>query len=1279
MQPDLSPKSKTLLGITELTLVANLKDDLIPALDARSYVSRAALVMKTLNTLRHSSREAEPTPLIQDAVDRIRAIHSFRLSILGTPPRQLMLSVTFDGGWEAYMRQIWRDLGPLLDLLFCHCEDYLTSHDHSYADYIGWVRRVQVNTDFFYTAGAQTVNDLRYLRKRETVRIDGEARAEAANFDALWQAQALPAITALYRLSDMFPRWLPEESGLLTRATRRLLGEEVFEAAVTFIGGTTTEKQALDWFREIKPLVRKPEPLVNPSVQDVQAGILESYDRITHGCLLLVALDDAAAARDLLAYAKGEVLGATAQAARGRGPFLNLAFTYPGLALAGLPEGDLQQLPLEFREGMAARAGVLGDWRHNHPLHWRLPRRNGSLKRPDGPEEAPVELSAVHVVLQLQGSYPTLAWGGDPLTEPAHPLALALKRLIDALEPQGAHVLSVQPMQRLTPHPDLAQGHFGYVDGISQPMLGNEARIRYSDQVPAGDLLLGFTNSLNDPPLTGPLWSHSSFLVVRKLRQDVPAFEAALAEASTRDAAAPAVGDAKAWVMGRGLDGHRLDAPAFRDNDFTYDADRAGAVCPFQSHVRRVNPRTPDSLALDSTPTATGVRDDQKKVPRILRRGMSYGPKYDGNNGDVERGLMFMAYNASIAEQFEVLQAWLAGGNSGSRDTWSGQRDPFMGVPLDDEPLDFVFTPGVGPKLRVRRDPARPWVSLEWGLYLFVPSLPAIGELERHATTAAKTEAARNNKAAPPKDKQYLEDQQNARIGGLSARGAVVIRGLQQAERALGFDAAKTQWKMALEDIGARTTGTTQAIWTAIREQHGGVLRTPYGVLVGSKEKVMELFTNTAKNLTATGYLARMNKSFGAIYLGLDDDGPAGEYQRLSPLTNAAIHDVSRDEAYQSAFRHTVEAVQEFANPPGSQEEISLEVKDLVDRVLGRLSREYFGVPDDVHVTEGGWHGRPPTEAQCPAHFHAPSRYMFQPQPSETVQKVAEAHGTLLRAAVKRFVAVARAPGAVTTPIAQAVLRSTTCGDEAARILIGALMGFLPTVDGNLRAVLYEWVNDRSLWDHQSALIVAAAAAADAAAAAAAGAAVPAPAPADTLRPPLHTVEEVLLDPLAQTMQLRPVPELTWRRVSKAHDLGDVKVQPGETVVVGIVSAVHEDLLKDKRLPDGDPTGHRDLSPVFGGVRNGSPGTPTHACPGYEMAMGVLLGTLAGLMLSARLRPTLSPVTLRLLRRTPAPVPPAPAKSAPPSPRPSPTTAAHGHSPHDRPPHGGPQHTPPAP
>ena len=54
-----------------------------------------------------------------------------------------------------------------------------------------------------------------------------------------------------------------------------------------------------------------------------------------------------------------------------------------------------------------------------------------------------------------------------------------------------------------------------------------------------------------------------------------------------------------------------------------------------------------------------------------------------------ERGMVFMAYNASIGEQFEVVQRWLSGGNSSG--SYSGQSDPFLGLAEPGRPRVFRF------------------------------------------------------------------------------------------------------------------------------------------------------------------------------------------------------------------------------------------------------------------------------------------------------------------------------------------------------------------------------------------------------------------------------------------------------------------------------------------------------------------------------------------------------------------------------------------------------------
>ncbi len=73
MQILVPSKSKTLLGVSDLTLVATIKRGLIPALDSRTYETRVRLLLRTLNALRVSSQEAEPTPLIP-SLRRIRGL-----------------------------------------------------------------------------------------------------------------------------------------------------------------------------------------------------------------------------------------------------------------------------------------------------------------------------------------------------------------------------------------------------------------------------------------------------------------------------------------------------------------------------------------------------------------------------------------------------------------------------------------------------------------------------------------------------------------------------------------------------------------------------------------------------------------------------------------------------------------------------------------------------------------------------------------------------------------------------------------------------------------------------------------------------------------------------------------------------------------------------------------------------------------------------------------------------------------------------------------------------
>jgi deferrochelatase/peroxidase EfeB len=77
--------------------------------------------------------------------------------------------------------------------------------------------------------------------------------------------------------------------------------------------------------------------------------------------------------------------------------------------------------------------------------------------------------------------------------------------------------------------------------------------------------------------------------------------------------------------------------------DPRYDEDPKGERIPLDAHIRLANPRTPGT-----------------EGQRILRRSFNYQRGLDAA-GQLDQGLIFMAYNKSIQAQFEVVQRRLAG------------------------------------------------------------------------------------------------------------------------------------------------------------------------------------------------------------------------------------------------------------------------------------------------------------------------------------------------------------------------------------------------------------------------------------------------------------------------------------------------------------------------------------------------------------------------------------------------------------------------------------------
>jgi Dyp-type peroxidase family len=436
---------------------------------------------------------------------------------------------------------------------------------------------------------------------------------------------------------------------------------------------------------------------------DVQGNVLRPYDN-DHAAFVFLAVDDAAHGRALLAELGEHVTTATAWP-EPPSVTTNVACTAAGLRVLGLPEPLLETFPAAFREGMARRAGHLGDTGVHAPEHW----------------DPGLVDDAAHVLVTLT------AWRGDQLDERADALRTRVER--DA----GLRVLHCQRAERFEDRCE----HFGFLDGVAQPALagidadGTPSRGTPTwlgwRALPVGEFVLGRPDAEGlVPPVPARGWGdNGSYLVVRKLHQDVAAFRALVNENGREYAGGPALLAAK--LVGRWPDGTPLSlSPGAPDpsisgdpariNDFKFGDDLDGLRCPVGAHIRRANPRD-----------GAGVGGRMTTRHRLMRRGVPYGPRLapDVPDDGVDRGLMFVCFVADIERQFEfVLRRWVVDGD-------------VLGVGHDPDPL--IGTPRAGSKLKVPGAPPyflaldKPLVTTRGGAYLFQPGLRALDRLVRRA------------------------------------------------------------------------------------------------------------------------------------------------------------------------------------------------------------------------------------------------------------------------------------------------------------------------------------------------------------------------------------------------------------------------------------------------------------------------------------------------------------------------------------------------------------------
>ena len=488
---------------------------------------------------------------------------------------------------------------------------------------------------------------------------------------------------------------------------------------------------------------------IEVDLEDVQANVLHGIGahHAWHVGLRFGPSEEAQALlRELLPEIKAapSISSGTTRLREADGPTyaITVGFTYSGLTKLGIGEADRAAFALAhgpFVKGPDKRdiATAVGDIGTSGPAYWEL---GGSY-----PVDMVVSLYADEVTVIEQQS----------------------KRLLERF---AAHQVSV--VNRPWPADSLRAidntrrhiVHFGYIDGFSQPRLAIQSeRSPEPDMQPRagiGEFLLGenypnvFGGKDSLGGLSPQLAQNATFAAMRIMQQDAAAFEKLLNDASASQ------GVDREWVaaklMGRWRDGTPLEQspdrpipggtqpPAPPRNSFDYSPsaenpthfdDSSGLRCPVGAHVRRMNPRSA---------TVAGRAHSR----RLLRRGMPYGPLYQGHGEDdgKERGLVGLFLCADLERQYEfILRQWAQGDRATSG--VAGQQDPIIGAQselTENCPMTGQYRiPGTHGANEVVLQLPR-LVKTVGSVYLFVPGLSGL----RHLATPKPT--GLGAKSTPP-------------------------------------------------------------------------------------------------------------------------------------------------------------------------------------------------------------------------------------------------------------------------------------------------------------------------------------------------------------------------------------------------------------------------------------------------------------------------------------------------------------------------------------------------
>ncbi len=409
------------------------------------------------------------------------------------------------------------------------------------------------------------------------------------------------------------------------------------------------------------------ELAIDLDLDEIQGNVLPGFDN-HHQALVLVGFPTPAAGRAWLAAVTMSVASAREVMARSglsNTSWVNVAVSHPGLIALGRPRSELSTFPVEFRAGLVKRANTVGDLGVNALRNWPAPFQQ-----------------TFHAVVIVAAD---LADDRQAMVQQHQQLAAQYG--VDVIHVEYGDVRVDEP----------GHEHFGFRDGISQPGIRGFTTPLHADNpdqgIPGQDLLwpgefvLGYPaqpgpgtdeDAQGSVATSGPDWTkNGSYLVFRRLRQDVAGFRAFIRSVAKNQGLSEDLAGAK--IVGRyksgaplALTGEQDTDPGLTDpsicsdehiNDFEFvaDGDLSGDVVPLAAHIRKTYPR--------DHPTDDGGEADTQRH-RLLRRGIPFGTSLAADAAadsaaalaefPDDRGLLFLCYQTSIARQFEhVQQQWV--------------------------------------------------------------------------------------------------------------------------------------------------------------------------------------------------------------------------------------------------------------------------------------------------------------------------------------------------------------------------------------------------------------------------------------------------------------------------------------------------------------------------------------------------------------------------------------------------------------------------------------------